>query len=88
MKYLCIIFPRGEGTLKVVFQFDSYKPQSNKLESVQVSTDAKVTDVDKNFMLNFSIILDLKYERFSLNYEYPKKMKLQINKLLSSCHLN
>lgn len=47
--------------MKVVFQFDSYKPQSmhDKLESVQVSTEAKVTDVDKNFMLNFSIILDL-----------------------------
>lgn len=61
MKYLYIIFPRGERTLKVVFQFDSYKPQSmhDKLESVQVSTEAKVTDVDKNFMLNFSIILDL-----------------------------
>lgn len=45
----------------MVSQFDSYKPQSmhDKLESVQVSTDAKVTDVDRNFMLNFSIILDL-----------------------------
>ena len=43
MKYLCIIFPRGEGTFKVVFGFDSYKPQSmhTKLNSVQVMTDAK-----------------------------------------------